>query len=379
MADILLELEEKRKQKEEQKRKQIDSQMLYLLDERKRVIEEIKEKQKNESSEMNKFQKEKNDLKRIYGSIDGEGILYIPAKSDSARDYKHAVRNILRKNSDNRAARVDKRFMNNIGRYVNLLELKAARDKDSLNNLESNISYWNKKLESLANEICKFTKDEILGSTESIRKYASTQIAIKRSEVKKIQASIKKSEQELLTLKQTANVSLEKAKSLRAKMGNTLESFISYLERLKKQKAHEKLEDQMSDNLITFEKTRKSIEELEKLTKNVDSKLEEICDVVQNSSRSGLDASFDISRKRVNMVLKYTSFHTITLIEYLHYLKTQMRPNDVKKLEKSITEICLKITERIDSLSALDPDVESLRCKIEKYNKLLEEKKRMFK
>jgi esterase/lipase len=177
-------------------------------------------------------------------------------------------------------------------------------------------------------------------------------------------------------LKPNAHRAREKAESLRKEMGYTLESFISYLERLRMQIDQENKERFLDDELKNFEKTHKCILKLAELTKNVDSNLEEIRNTVEEGSRSGLDASFDISRKRVNMILNYKSFHNITLIEYLHYLKYTTIPNDVEKLEKSITEICLKITERIESNSVFASEVESLRCKIKYYNELLEEKKR---
>jgi hypothetical protein len=374
MCDTTQEDEELKKKNQDKKQK--IHNLFYLLDERNNAIDVIKKMQESES-QLIEWQKERERLKSKYAKKNAKGVFYIP--DEYAQEYRHAMRGILRKTAGNRAERIDMRFKKNVGRYVISLELKAVRDKDSVKNLESKISCWNKRLESLVQEICTYTRDTFLGSTEWKRENASTQIAKRESEVKQIQASIEKSEKELLTLKPKASISHEKAILLRKEMGYTVESFISYLERLKKrmekQNECEKLEESLSNHLKDFEKTHQCIGIIEKFSKEVDSNLQEICDAVKDSSRSGLCALFDMCTKRINLFLNEKTHHDLTLIEYFTYLKDKTRPMDINNLEDSIK----KLTESIESLSALVPDVKNLRSKLVHFQKLLAEKKRMCK
>jgi hypothetical protein len=351
--------------------------LLDLLDQRNKAIAEIEIVQKPGSPQMIKWQKDREKIKKRYSVTNPNGVVYIPAEHERA--YRHAIRRISRKTAGNRAERVDTRFTKNIERYLKSFENEASRQEKTVESLVFYISDLKQSLERLVDDICKFTKNEILGSTKSISEDASKRIATLRLSVEEKQKSIEDLEQDLLKSKPKASIAREKAKFFREKMGCTLKSFISYLENLKK-KEHEKLEEFMRNNeLNDFEKTQTCILKLEKFTKEVDSNLEEICNAVQDSSRSGLHASFSISTKRVNLFLNKKTNHDMTLMDYLHYLKDSTRKRDVEELQKSITQICSKITERIECLSALDPDVEFLRGRIKHYNELLEEKKRSCK
>jgi len=365
-----------RKDKDLKKKHKEIRNLFYLLDERNNAIDAIEQMQESGSQFMIKWQKEKERLKKIYEKKNANGVFCTP--DEYARWYKHAVRNIQRKAAGNRVEHIDKRFMNNVGRYVKSLELQAARDKDRVRNLESTISCLNERLNGLVAEICKYTKDKLVGSPKWKQENESIQIANLESEVKQIQASIEKSEKELLELKPKASISHEKARLLREEMGNTVESFISYLERLKKrmekQNECEKLDESLSNHLKDFEKTHQCIGIIEKFSKEVDSNLQEICDAVKASSRSGLCALFDMCTKRINLFLNEKTHHDLTLIEYLTYLKDETRPMDINYLEDNLKQL----TESIESLSALVPDFKNLTNKIAHFQKNLAEKKTMF-
>jgi hypothetical protein len=364
-----------------QKRQKIRN-LFYLLKQRKDAIRAIKKMEEQGSQEMIRSEKIKSKLEEKKIFLLEQHVKHhgprIDWDKETANRYKHYVRNILRKTSSNRSARIDKRFTENVGRYVKSLELQAARDKDSVSNLESNISRLNETLKGLVAKICEYTKDKFLGSTKCKQEKASTQIDKLEAEVKKIRESIEKSEQELLTLKPKASISHEKAKLLRQEMGYTVESFISYLELLRKrmdiQFECEDLDASISNHLKDFEKTVQIIGIIEGLSEDVDSNLQEICDAVTASSRSGIQVSFDMVTKLIILVIKEKTCHDLTLIEYLTYLKDETIPRDINNIEDSLK----RLTESIESLRDFIPDFKNLTNKIAHFQKNLAEKKRML-
>lgn len=376
------EMVEKSKKEKQDKRQKIDG-LFYLLKQRNDAIDSIKKRKEKGSPEMIEWQKTKSKLEEKKKSLTEQYIRQYGSirkywEKETAMQYKHAVRNILRKTAENRAERIDKRFKKNVQIYVIFLEFKAARDKDCVINLESKISRWNERLEELVKEICKHTKDKFLGSTKSKQENASAQMAKLVSDVEKIEESIKSSKKELLELKLKASISDEKARLLREEMGYTVESFISYLERLKKRMEKqfkcEDLDESISNHLEGFEKTVQFIGIIEGLSKDVESNLQEICDAVTASSRTGIQVSFDMVTKRVYLTLNGKTYHDLTLEQYITYLKDETRPRDINDLEDSLK----RLTESIESLRAFVPDFKNLTKKIAHFQKNLAEKKRMF-
>jgi len=213
---------------------EISPHLLYLLDQRNKAIDAIKKMQEKGSPEMIEWQEDKEEIKNRFSKVDANGRVYIPEKNKEK--YKHAVRGILRKTAGNRAQRIDTRFMRNIERYLKSFEKDASRQEETVESLGLRVSGLKESLERLVDDICKFTKNEILGSTKSIREDASKRIATLRLSVEEKQKSIEDSEQNLLKSKPEASIAREKAKFFRQKMGCTLKSFISYLESLKKKK-----------------------------------------------------------------------------------------------------------------------------------------------
>jgi chromosome segregation ATPase len=369
--------------KEKQAIRQKIKNLFYLLKQRNNAINYIKTRKEKGSPEMIEWEKIKAELEEEKKSLTELYIkkygLRIDWNEEIAKQYKHAVRNILRKTSSTpRAEHIDKRFKDNVERHVKSLELQAARDKDSLRELESDISRLKERLKDLVAEICEYAKDKLVGSPKWKQENASDKIANLESEVIKIQKSIEISEKELLELKPKASRSHEKAKLLREEMGNTVESFISYLERLnermEKQFKCEDLDESISNRLKDFEKTVQFIRIIEGLSEDVESNLQQICDAVTASSRFGIHVSFDMCTRRINLILNGKTYHDLTLIGYLTYLKDETRPMDINDLEDSLKQL----TVSIESLSALVPDFKNLTNKIAHFQKNLAEKKRMF-
>jgi hypothetical protein len=142
------------------------------------------------------------------------------------------------KKDDNmkRVSRINVRFKANVERPVKLLELHAKSDEDRIGVLNFCIKNLDKTLEELVSEICNLTRNELLASTEREKKKALDQIAILRLRVEEKKKMLNDSNQELLILTPKARISREKANSLRKEMGCTVESFISYLERLQRER-----------------------------------------------------------------------------------------------------------------------------------------------
>lgn len=148
---------------------------------------------------------------------------------------------IKKDNSTERVARINDTFKANFERPVKLLELHANSDEDRIGVLNFCIKNYNKTLEELVIEICNLTRIELLASTEREKKKALDQIAILRLRVEEKKKMLNDSNQELLILTPKARISREKANSLRKEIGCTVESFISYLERLQREREQEKL------------------------------------------------------------------------------------------------------------------------------------------
>jgi predicted RNase H-like nuclease (RuvC/YqgF family) len=128
------------------------------------------------------------------------------------------------------------------------------------------------------------------------------------------------------------------------------------------------------NHLKDFKNTVQCIWIIERFSEDVESNLQEICDAVKASSRSGIHVTFDMCTQRVNLVLNEKTYHDLSLIEYLTYLKDETRPRDIKDLEDSLK----RLTESIESLRDFVPDFKNLTNKIAHFQKNLAEKKRML-
>jgi hypothetical protein len=394
-------MEEQKKEKTKRVQ-QMFKNWLYLLDQRNAALMEIQRVQKADSAEMIKCQKdlvfnkkqmflEKDKVSR--SNVNWSDYLKRHKKRESGdkrqkrqngecpyKEYKNIVRNLERKIHPDRAKLIDKKFMENVGRYVKSFEDEVSDAEMSIRHLSSNIEYSKKIIENLADEICKFTKNGMLSLSPSTREEASTQIAIRQLKIEKELKSIEDSKKEILTWQSKESVAREKATSLREEMGYTLESFVLSLERLRERikKNNDEQYDviqSLDSKLFHFEKNQTCIRELEKLINDVDSNLPQIREAVKKNSRPNMSGSFDISTKRVKLCLGVKE-HDITLTEYLYHLKAGTRVRDIQNIQSIVPVICSKINEQIASHSIFDPDVEFLRGKIKHYNELLEEKKR---
>jgi hypothetical protein len=312
--------------------------MVYLFGERNKAIEEIEKVQKAGSPEMKKweedlgFNKEQMLLekKKILNShVNWSDYLRQHEKRKSGdkrqkrqrgeclyKEYKNIVRKLERKIHPDRAMFINERFVKNIERCIE--------------SLEENLS-------------------------EDVRR------------IKSIEAS----EQELLRLSEDELKALEKAKSRRKEMGNTLESFISYLELLKKRSDYEKFEDSLKFYLSDFDTNQCCIMQIEKFLDGTDDDLGKLSDVVEDNYRpNSMSASFDASTQMVTLYLNNFDRHVIDLSHYLHHLKEGPRKSDIERLEKHIGEISSTRTGWIAHLRCLDPKVKENLPKIRDAVKL---------
>jgi hypothetical protein len=355
-----------KKKTKPKKEKDIISNMVYLLTERNRAIAEIERVQKATSPEMIEWERCKKLWKQRYAVTNpDDGSLYIP--DENVWMYRRKTRRFLRNKSETRAAKIDKKFAKNIERCIESLEENLSKTG---RRLELQISSLKKNLESLVDDICRLTRDQFLGSTKCIREDASERIAILTREVEDKMKSIEASEQELLTLSEEELKALEKARSRRKEMGNTLESFISYLELLKKRSDYEKFEDSLKIYLSYFDTNQCCIRQIEKFLDGTDGDLGKLSEVVENNRSNCMCASFDVLTKMVTLVLNNFDRHVIDLPSYLHHLKEETRKSDIKRLEKHIGEISSTRTGWIERLRCLDPRVEEDLPKIRDAVKL---------